>query len=125
MVDGIHTWLERETASASQARAVRAAPPDPRHLREIIGAVDRRVPFTALAFDATTARPAEVGTGHGYRIYAVRWPVFEGVDGEGLLLDSRHSAGGARRGPAGRGPVAGDAGSVIRRTPGRERLPGC
>jgi dienelactone hydrolase len=28
-----------------------------------------------------------MGTGTGYRIYAVRWPVFEGVDGEGLLLE--------------------------------------
>ena len=86
MVDGIHSWLERETASASQARAARTAPPDPRRLREIIGAVDRRAPITALAFDATTTTPAEVGAGRGYKIYAVRWPVFEGVEGEGLLL---------------------------------------
>jgi len=28
-----------------------------------------------------------IGSGAGYKIYAVRWPVFEGVDGEGLLLE--------------------------------------
>ncbi|NQT39761.1 MAG: dienelactone hydrolase family protein, partial [Planctomycetes bacterium] len=34
----------------------------------------------------TTARPAMVGRGDGYKVFAVRWPAFGDVYGEGLLL---------------------------------------
>jgi len=36
---------------------------------------------------ATTDGPAEVASTTAYRVYAVRWPVFEDVDAEGLLLE--------------------------------------
>lgn len=85
MVDGIHTWLERETVAAREHRT-QSPLPDRERLRVIIGATDQRVPFSALTLDATTASPAEAGRGAGYRVRAVRWPVFEGVEGEGLLL---------------------------------------
>jgi len=45
------------------------------------------VPVTALQFDGTTAVPAEVARGKDYRVFAVRWPVFDDVDAEGLLLE--------------------------------------
>src|SRR5204862_529574 len=35
---------------------------------------------------ATTSQPALVGKGSGYEIFAVRWPAFGDVHGEGLLL---------------------------------------
>ena len=35
---------------------------------------------------ATTSQPALVGVAPKYRVFAVRWNVLEGVDGEGLLL---------------------------------------
>src|SRR5262249_43599530 len=35
---------------------------------------------------ATTNQPALLGKGDGYNIYAVRWPAFGDVHGEGLLL---------------------------------------
>ena len=31
--------------------------------------------------------PAEVARGRGYRVFAVRWPVFDDVEAEGLLLE--------------------------------------
>lgn len=61
-------------------------------LREILGVVDPRPPvqmrFVAnvTPTPSASANPAEVGRGPGYRIYAVAWSVFRGVEGEGLLL---------------------------------------
>jgi dienelactone hydrolase len=90
MVDGIHDFLEKETARAADRRA---------HLpysdvalrretfRKLIGAVDPRISPTSLELTATTAVPAEVAHARGYRILAVRWKVFDDVDAEGLLLE--------------------------------------
>src|SRR5579862_22724 len=89
MVDGINLYLEHATAAARVQRT-RLGEPDSRsrdRFRKIIGAVDPRVPVTALQLDATTSTPALVATGSGYKVYAVRWPVLDGVQGEGLLLD--------------------------------------
>ena len=47
-------------------------------LRRIIGATDPRAPVTALMLDSTTSHDSVVGKGAGYRIHAVRWPVFDG-----------------------------------------------
>ncbi len=83
MVDGIHAYLDRETEAALANRR----PGDRERLRKIIGAVDPRLPVRALDLVATTASPAEVGRGPGYKVFAVRWPVLEGVTAEGLLLE--------------------------------------
>jgi dienelactone hydrolase len=83
MVDGMHRFLDRETA---EARAKRPATADRDRLRKIIGAVDPRADLKALIYDATTAQPSLAGRGAGYRIHAVRWPVLDGLDAEGLLL---------------------------------------
>ena len=34
----------------------------------------------------STSSPAQIATGRGFKVLRVRWPVFEGVHGEGLLL---------------------------------------
>jgi dienelactone hydrolase len=81
MVDGINQYLERETAGRSRTAHGRRA-----EFQRIIGAVDARVPFTDLQYIASTNTPAEVARANGYRVYNVRWPVFEDVDAEGLLL---------------------------------------
>lgn len=81
MVEGIHAYLDRATEASRSGRK-----PDRERLRTIIGAVDRRLPVAALTLDATTSAAAEVGRGAGYRVLAVRWPVFPGVDAEGLWL---------------------------------------
>jgi dienelactone hydrolase len=58
-------------------------------LKELIGAVDARVPLLQLQFLGNDERGAEVfrasGT-NGFAAYRVRWPVLDGVFGEGLLL---------------------------------------
>ncbi len=78
MVEGMGRWLEREAP-----RKARRRPADVERLRTIIGAVDERVPFAELEVVGDTAKPAERAVG----VRAVRWPVFEGVHGEGLLFE--------------------------------------
>src|SRR5204863_4745065 len=60
--------------------------PDRELFRKIIGAVDTRQKVEALEFISTTAQPAKVAETKIFEVLAVRWPVFEGVHGEGLLL---------------------------------------
>ncbi|MBM3458542.1 MAG: hypothetical protein FJX77_08435, partial [Armatimonadetes bacterium] len=100
MVDGIGRYLDRELAASVAGRAARwkrdfsstaayeaSVAPNRERLRRILGAQDRRVPFADLELVATRTVPAEVGATPAYRVLAVRWPVLEGVEGEGLLLD--------------------------------------
>ena len=100
MVEGIHRYLDRATAAAVESREnfwkrdyqsaerySQSVAPNRDHLRRIIGAVDQRLPATSIRLDAETLDALPIGSGSGYKIYAVRWPVFEGVDGEGLLLE--------------------------------------
>ncbi len=54
-------------------------------LAHILGVRDARKTFDALELTATTTQPALVGRGTGYDIFAVRWPAFGDVHGEGLL----------------------------------------
>jgi dienelactone hydrolase len=90
MVEAIHAYLQRETATSAAARvdfrnsdfAARRA-----EFRRIIGAVDMRVPFAAPELTATTDVAAEVARAKGYRVLVVRWPVFDDVEAEGLLLE--------------------------------------
>ncbi|HUR46996.1 MAG TPA: prolyl oligopeptidase family serine peptidase [Candidatus Saccharimonadales bacterium] len=60
--------------------------PNREHLRAIIGAVDPRVTNTVLEYIETVNRPAILAQYENYKVYAVRWQVFENVTGEGLLL---------------------------------------
>ncbi len=60
------------------------------HLKRILGVVDQREEVR-MEFIAPSSRfgyptGTEIGLGPGYRIMAVRWNVFRGVHGEGLLL---------------------------------------
>jgi len=101
MVDGINTWLDRETSAAPNRRATywkrdytsaaayeKSIAPNRDRLRRIIGATDQRATRPQMILDATTAQDSVVGKGPGYKIHAVRWPVLEGgaVFAEGLLL---------------------------------------
>jgi dienelactone hydrolase len=60
--------------------------PNRKRLAHILGVRDPRVPFEAPELVGTTAQPALVGRGKGYEVFAVRWPAFGDVHGEGLLL---------------------------------------
>ena len=102
MVEGIDRWLMRETDRVSAQRAkdweeaavdaiafnaLKAAKRE--RLKELIGAVDARAPSPQLQFLGNDERGAEmfrsVGA-NGFAAYRVRWPVLEGVFGEGLVL---------------------------------------
>jgi dienelactone hydrolase len=99
MVDSINDYPVRESATTRAGRSrfwhrdfssadaySRSIEPNRQHLARILGAVDPPLDVKALEFVSSTAGPELVGRGRGYRIQAVRWPVWEGVFGEGLLL---------------------------------------
>jgi dienelactone hydrolase len=99
MVADVDKFLERELAAAITARAQYwrrdftsneaydlSVAPNRERLRQIIGAVDPRLPVRALEFVGDTTSPAKLADTGEFEVFAVRWPVFDGVFGEGLLL---------------------------------------
>jgi dienelactone hydrolase len=106
MVEGIQSYLLKETSRlaaererlwnrdfTSAERYEASIEPNRKHLREIIGAVDPRVAFESANLSMDIWMQTEVGRGHGFRVYAIRWPVFaaptadaDGMEAEGLLL---------------------------------------
>ena len=95
MVEGIDRWLVRETQRVSTNRAdlakVNVSYKQQIHaeLRAMIGVVDERIPNSRLQFlgDERGSEIFRSTAAHGFVAYRVRWPVFEGVFGEGLLLE--------------------------------------
>jgi dienelactone hydrolase len=100
MVDGINDYLVHLASGSPGMRAAlwkrdyssvenyeRSIAPNRERLKKIIGAVDQRVPLVSMELVATLSTPALVANGQGYKVYAVRWAVMEGVTAEGLLLD--------------------------------------
>ncbi len=102
MVAGIQKFLLRETENSVAARAqfwkrdlssteayAKSVAPNRQHLAQILGVVDQRVPFKALEYVAGTRDSAVVAATPQFTVFAVRWPVLEGVTGEGLLLEPK------------------------------------
>jgi dienelactone hydrolase len=102
MVTGIDTFFMRETERSVAARATfwqrdfssaqayaASVEPNRQRLRKIIGAVDERLPVSALELVSSTTSPALVGETDAFTVKAVRWPVFAGVFGEGLFLEPK------------------------------------
>jgi dienelactone hydrolase len=100
MVAGIDRYLERELAASVHRRQALWAPdysspeaytrsvaPNREHFARIIGAVDARV---RTAGGEDWAMP--VADAPDYTIKAVRWPVFDRVETEGLLLEPKVQA---------------------------------
>ena len=83
-VEGRERHWKRDFSSAEKYSA--SVEPNRKRLAHILGVRDARVPFDAPELVATVAQPALVGKGDGYEIFAVRWPAFGDVTGEGLLL---------------------------------------
>src|SRR5262245_47701650 len=105
MVEGIHRFLSAEIERAPERRASfwnrdfasrqvydKSIVPQREQFKRLIGVVDARAPVPALEYVATTAEPSLVAETEAYRVLAVRWPVFEGVFGEGLLLQPKAAA---------------------------------
>jgi len=100
MVEGIHTFLDRETARSARERERfwkrdyasaeaygRSLGANRERFRKIIGAGDARLPVAEMQLDGTTSTPALVAKGNDFKVFAVRWPVLKGVVAEGLLLE--------------------------------------
>ena len=92
MVAGVDKFLLRETASARAARASQwpgDAAAHREHLKTIIGAIDARVPVLALELVGDSKQPALLAETDKARIVRVRWPVLDGVHGEGILIQPK------------------------------------
>lgn len=101
MVGGIDKYLMRELVASVEKRKqywkpdfsspeayTKSVQPQRERLKKILGIVDARVPVE-MQYVATTDTPALVAETERYKIFAVRWPVLEGVEGEGLLLEPK------------------------------------
>lgn len=91
MVESLHRYLLRQTEAAPARRTKRwktgdrAVAAKRRELCRLIGAADQRLP-AALQLLSDPARPGPLAQCPEYQVWAVRWPVFKNVEGEGLLL---------------------------------------
>jgi len=105
MLQGLDRFLTRQTQAAldtrrqfwhsdfsSAAAYERSIESNRQDLRRIIGLVDARLPVPGLQFDSATAESLAIAEGAGYRVFAVRWPVLDGVSAEGLLLEPTRPA---------------------------------
>jgi dienelactone hydrolase len=99
LVDGVDRFLLREIeASAkhrekffkrdysSRVKYSLSLEPNRKRLQHILGLRDARASVQAPELVATLDEPALVGKGRSYEVFAVRWPAFGDVHGEGLLL---------------------------------------
>lgn len=99
IVDEAHQFLDRKTAESVHARQKlwkrdfsspaeyeKSIEPNRQSFRKVIGVVDPRLPAAMERF-GDDANPALVAETSRYRVFQVRWPVLEGVFGEGLLLE--------------------------------------
>ena len=102
MVEGIDKYLMREIAASVEKRKqywkpdfsspeayLKSVQPNRERLKKILGVVDERVAFTDLEYVSGPKTPALVAETDAYKVFAVRWPVLPGVDGEGLLLEPK------------------------------------
>lgn len=102
MVEGIDRYLTKRLAEAPRRRTshwerhyrsrqewLDFRESNRERLREIIGAVEERVPFEAPSPDSTLVRSSLVASTAAYEVHSIRWPVLEGVEAEGLLLQPR------------------------------------
>ena len=103
-MDGAHTFVERHITNAAKKR-LKYWPDyeegfDPggdsvsinrQVLRTIIGAVDQRLP-PRIEYFGNPAERVTAYKGDGFRVTTVRWPVLDGVWGEGLLVSPTEKA---------------------------------
>jgi hypothetical protein len=99
MMDGLHRCIERKIDQSIEGRAKfwkrdlsspenyeKSVEPNRARLKKILGIVDGRLAARMERF-GDDDRPALVAKTGRYCVYQVRWPVLDGVSGEGLLLE--------------------------------------
>src|SRR5260370_5688306 len=106
MREGAHKYVERKIAESVKARQQywsrdlsssaayeKSVERNRIRFRNIIGVVDAREPVMMERFGDDDDSPLIAET-DAYRIHQVRWPVLEGIWGEGLLLEPTSSPAG-------------------------------
>jgi dienelactone hydrolase len=106
MVAGIDRDLTRRTKAASEERNKfwrrdfsseesyqKSIETNRASFSRMLGADEPRLQFSALRFVSSTAHPSVVAETDRYTIHAIAWPVFSGVDGEGLWLRPKQPNG--------------------------------
>lgn len=101
MMDGLHRYIERKIDESVAGRAAhwkrdftspeayqKSIEPNRNRFHKIVGLVDPRLPARMERF-GDDHHPALVAQTERYRVWQVRWPVLEGVWGEGLLLEPK------------------------------------
>jgi len=101
MMDGAHRFVERKIAQSvesrrrhwrrdfsSRERYEASIAGNRKRFLEKIGAVDLLIRGALDRFGSDAALVAETAA---YCVYQVRWPVLDGVTGEGLLLEPRRT----------------------------------
>ena len=63
--------------------------PNRGRLARSIGIIDERVPFKSIEYLSNRPTESKLAETEGYAIYEIRWPVFDDVDGEGLLVQPK------------------------------------
>lgn len=106
IMDGADRYVEKKIAEsivtrqkywnrdlASRAAYEKSVEPNRSRFLKQIGVVDARSPVAMERF-GDDDNPALVAETDMYSVHQVRWPVFDGVTGEGLLLEPRNSPAG-------------------------------
>jgi dienelactone hydrolase len=101
MVAGIDHYLLQELAASVAKRQAywkpdyssvdayrKSVQPNRERLKKILGVVDPRLP-PRLEYVGGPGEPALIAEADNFEVYAVRWAVFPGVDGEGLLFEPK------------------------------------
>lgn len=99
LMDGAHRFVERKIREARESRArwwkrdwssrqayEASVQPNREWLARILGVVDERLQPRMERY-GDDDRPALIGETSSCRVWQVRWPVLEGVHGEGLLVE--------------------------------------
>lgn len=102
MVAGIGRFLEKQTTAAESSRAqfwhpdfsspvayTASLEPNRQRFARMLGVIDARIATPAIEYVSTVSPSALVAETESFSVYAVRWPVFAGVYGEGLLLQPK------------------------------------
>ena len=100
LVEAVDKFLLRQLAGSRDGRSrfwqwdysspqayLDSIAPNRDRFRRRIGAVDERLTVRDLELVATLSDPSLVAENGRLRVFAVRWPVLDGVDAEGLLVE--------------------------------------
>ncbi|MEY4939370.1 MAG: hypothetical protein RIQ93_1105 [Verrucomicrobiota bacterium] len=102
MIAGINLFLDGELAASPRGRAAHWNPDfsspaaydksvqaNRERFARMLGVVDPRVPHVALEYVSSPSMPAKVAETDTFTAWAVKWPVLDGIEGEGLLLEPK------------------------------------